>query len=147
MEFPLISREMIAILKLVHGMFNLTVVMLFFYHARNGLLIRRARKNSAPLPLQAIKHHRKMGPTLALLGAGGFSAGLLLVLVDTGNPLLYPAHLLAGVAIVTLLFFTWRVSLKITGQTSKERELHFRLGLAILALYLVNVLLGIGVLL
>jgi hypothetical protein len=147
MQFPLISRELISIFKLVHGTFNLSVMLLFLYHARNGLLIRRARTNKTPLPFQAIKRHRRMGPVLALLGAGGFCAGLILVLLDTGNVLQYPPHLLVGMAIVTLLFLTYRVSRKITGSAGQERDLHYRLGLAILALYLVNVVLGIGVLL
>ena len=147
MEFPLISRELIAILKLVHGGFNLTVMLLFFYHARNGLMIRKARTNNVSLPFHAIKLHRRMGPVLALLGAGGFSAGLILVLLDTGNPLMYPSHLFVGTAIVILLLLTYRISRKITGPASPQRDLHYRLGLAILALYLVNVVLGAGVLL
>jgi hypothetical protein len=147
MQFPLVSRELIANLKLVHGLFNLTMALLFCYHGRNGFLIRRARNGKGPLQLQAIKRHRKMGPLLALLGAAGFSAGLILVMVDTGNVLSYPPHLFVGTAIVTLLLITYRVSLKIAGPSHPERDLHYRLGIAILALYLVNVVLGIGVLL
>ena len=147
MQFPLISKELIAIFKLVHGAFNFSVMLLFFYHARNGLLIRRARTNKTPLPFQAIKRHRRMGPVLALLGAGGFSAGLILVLLDTGNIFQHSPHLFVGMAIVSLLFLTYRVSRKIAGSAGQERDLHFRLGLAILALYLVNVALGLGVLL
>jgi uncharacterized protein DUF4079 len=146
MQFPLINRELISVLKLVHGGFNLSVMLLFFYHARNGLLIRRARRGNAPLPFQAIKLHRRMGPVLALLGAGGFSAGLILVLLDTGNLLKYPPHLFVGMAIVMLLLLTYRISRKIAGPASRERDLHYRLGLAILSLYLVNAVLGIGVL-
>lgn len=147
MEFPLISRELIAQLKLVHGFFNLTVVLLFFYHGRNGLLIRRARTSAAPLPLLAMKRHRRMGPILALLGVAGFFAGLILTLVDTGQLLKYPPHLFVGIAIITLLFCTYRLSRKIAGSGGSERDLHYRLGIVILALYLVNVFLGIGVLL
>ena len=147
MQFPLISRELIANLKLVHGLFNLTVMLLFFYHARNGLLIRRARRTKSPPPLPAIKRHRRLGPLLALLGAGGFAAGLLLVIVDTGNVFAYPAHLFAGVAILLLLFFTSRLSRKIVGLAAPQRDLHFRLGITILVLYLVNVVLGAAVLL
>lgn len=145
MQFPLISRELIPHLKLVHGLFNLTVTLLFIYHARNGWLIRRARRAKNTLPLQAIKRHRRMGPILALLGAGGFAAGLTLVFIDTGNLLRYPPHLAVGVAILALLFLTYRVSRKIALSNSRQRDLHFRLGLALLGLYLVNVVLGIGV--
>lgn len=147
MQDPLISRELIAIFKLVHGFFNLTVMLLFFYHARNGILIRRARTGKTPLPIAAIKRHRRMGPVLAILGGAGFSAGLILVTLDSGNILQYPAHLFVGVAIVLLLFFSYRISRKIAGPGAPMRDLHYRLGLAILTLYLVNVVLGIGVLL
>ena len=147
MLFPLISRELIAILKLVHGLFNLSVMLLLFYHARNGLLIRQARTGKTSLPLHAIKRHRRMGPVLAMLGGIGFSAGLILVILDTGRILQYPPHLFVGVAIVLLLFFTYRVSRKIAGPSTPQRDLHYRLGLAILALYIVNVVLGIGTLL
>jgi len=147
MQFPLISRELIVNLKLVHGLFNLTVMLLFFYHARNGFLIRRARTGNISLPLQAVKRHRRMGPVLVLAGGAGFSAGLILTFVDTGKLLKYPPHLFVGIAIVLLLFSTYRVSRKIAGSSPAERYLHYRLGLAILALYPVNVVLGIGVLL
>lgn len=147
MQFPLISRELIVYLKLVHGLFNLTVVLLFFYHARNGWLIRKARRAKESLPLAAIKRHRRLGPILALLGAGGFAAGLILVFLDTGNLLLYPPHLSVGVAILLLLFWTYYVSRTMVVANSAQRDLHFRLGLALLALYLVNLFLGIGVLL
>lgn len=147
MQFPLISRELIAILKLVHGCFNLSVMLLFFYHARNGMLIRRARTARMSLPLQAIKRHRRMGPVLALLGGAGFSAGLILVLVDTGEIFKYPSHLAVGAAIVSLLFISYQVSRRIAGAAVPQRDLHYRLGLAILTLYLVNVFLGVGALL
>ena len=147
MQFSLVSRELIANLKLVHGLFNLIVMLLFFYHARNGLLIRRARTGKTPPLLHAIKRHRRFGPVLALLGGAGFFSGLVLVMIDTGNVFQYAAHLFMGVAIVLLLFVSYRVSCKIAGPSAPQRELHFRLGLVILALYLVNVVLGIGVLL
>lgn len=147
MPFPLVSREVIANLRLVHGGFNLTVMLLFFYHARNGLLIRRARRAQTPLPLLAIKRHRRLGPVLAFLGAGGFAAGLTLVILDTGKILHYPLHFFVGVAILLLLILTYRLSRQISGPDDPQRDLHFRLGIAILILYLVNVVLGIGVLL
>jgi len=147
MQFPLISRELIAVLKLVHALFNLSVMLLFFYHARNGLLIRRARTGKAALPFQVIKRHRKMGPVLAISGGAGFTAGLSLVMLDTGNVFQYPPHLFIGSVIVLLLFLTYYFSRKIAGLSASPRDLHYRLGLAILALYLVNVVFGIGVLL
>lgn len=147
MEYPLISRELVAGLRIVHGLFNLAVVLLFFYTARNGLMIRKARKNSLPLPVPAATRHRWLGPRLVILGGLGFGAGLALVLVDTGNALKYPAHLLVGVVIITLLFATFLVARKIKGPNSPHRDTHFRLGIAILSLYVLQVFLGFGVLL
>lgn len=147
MEYPLISRELLADLRIVHGLFNFAVMLMFFYTARYGLMIRRARKNGAPLPVAAAIRHRMLGPILALLGGLGFTVGLTLVLLDTGDPLKYPAHLLGGIALVTLLLATYLVSRKIKGPNSPYRDTHFRLGLAILTLYVVEVFLGLGVLL
>lgn len=84
---------------------------------------------------------------LALLGVAGFSAGLILTLLDTGRLFMYPSHLFTGTAIALLLLVTYRVSRKIAGRSLPERDLHYRLGIVILALYLFNVVLGIGVLL
>ncbi|HSH13338.1 MAG TPA: DUF4079 family protein [Desulfurivibrionaceae bacterium] len=147
MEFPLISRELVADLRIVHGLFNFAVVLLFFYTGRCGLMIRKARKNGLPLPVTAAARHRWLGPRLAILGWLGFAAGLALVLVDTGEVLKYPAHLLVGVVIVALLCATFLVSRKIKGPNSPYRDTHFRLGLAILSLYLLQVFIGLGVLL
>ncbi len=147
MEFPLISRELVANLKLVHGLFNFTLMCLFVIHGRYGLQIRKERKGKRPLPFMAIRRHRRFGPILAVLGSGGFFAGLTLVLLDTGKVLSYPSHLSAGAAIMFLLFSTYLVAKKITAGDNPWREIHFRLGIAILTLYIVNVFLGIGVLL
>lgn len=148
MEYPLISKELLTPLRLAHGFFNFSVMLMFFYTARFGLQIRRARQKGAPRPTAAIRRHRKLGPILASLGAMGFGAGLTLVLLDTGNVLKYPAHLLVGVILVALLLATFLVSRKISGtEASPIRKTHFLLGLTILSLYLLEVLLGLGVLL
>jgi hypothetical protein len=147
MQFPLISLELIADLRLGHGLFNLTVMLLFCYQARNGLLIRWARQAQAPPPLLAIKRHRRLGPLLALLGVAGFAAGLILAILHAGMVLLYPLHFSVGVAILFALFLTYRVSRTIVGPDDLPRNRHFQLGIALLALYLVNVVIGVGVLL
>ncbi|MDF1577016.1 MAG: DUF4079 family protein [Desulfurivibrionaceae bacterium] len=148
MEYPLISKELLPPLRLGHGLFNFAVALLFFYSARFGLMIRQARHQGAARPAVAIRRHRKLGPILAVLGALGFGVGLILVLLDTGNILQYPVHLSVGVIIVALLLTTFLVSRKITGTgASPLRRIHFLLGLAILSLYVVQILLGLGVLL
>ncbi len=147
MKFPLIDRELLDYLRLVHGFFNFSVMLMFFYTASLGWRVRRARLARTPPPARLVRRHRRLGPVLALLGAAGYCAGLTLVLLDTGNILKYPAHFLVGSTIVTLLLTTFLVSRKIKGANSPYRLPHFLLGLTILTLYLVEVTLGLGVLL
>ena len=147
MEYPLIDRQLLSNLRLAHGAFNTVVMLLFFYHAQLGFGIRRARLSRTPLPLPAIKRHRKMGPVLAVLSGLGFLAGLTLVLLSTGEVLEHPPHFFVGLLLVALIMTTYKVSRDIKGPDSPYRTPHFILGIAILALYLVQVFLGIGVLL
>ena len=147
MTEPLIARELLANLKLVHGGYNLTVVLLFLYQGWLGLAIRRARQRQEPLPTLKMKRHRKFGPILVVMGILGFLVGVTLVLVDTGNILEYPLHFFTGVAIVLLLLATFVVSRQIRGPDPAKRNLHFSLGIAILCLYLLQVFFGIGALL
>ncbi len=146
MHEPLINRELLSLLRLVHGGYNLTVFLLFVYQARLGLRIRRARKNGAPLPFGAIKRHRKTGPVFAGLALFGFLFGIGLVLVDTGNVFEYPPHLALGIIVVLLVSATVILSRRIKGQDSTYRKPHFAIGVIILAVYVVDILVGIVVL-
>ena len=146
MHDPLINRELLSLLRLVHGSYNSSVMLLFLYQGWLGLKIRRARVSGAPLPFPAIRRHRKAGPVFAGLALLGFLFGLSLVLVDTGNIFEYPSHLAVGSLIMLLLAATIVVSRKIKGQDSVNRHRHFLIGQAILACYFLEVFLGIGVL-
>jgi hypothetical protein len=136
---------MLADLRPVHGVYNLIVMLLFLYQGWIGIRIRRVRKAGASPLIPMIKRHRRMGPVLATLGALGFLAGLTLVLIDTGNVLEYPLHFFTSITIVVLLIATYKISRDIKGPDSLYRNPHFVLGIAILCLYLVNVMIGIGV--
>jgi hypothetical protein len=146
MQYPLIDRQLLSSLRLVHGGYNSLVMVLFFYHGWLGITIRLARKKHVPLPFAAIKRHRKGGPVLAVMGGFGFLIGLSLILLDTGNVLEYPSHFLVGCTIVLCLLATYVISRKIKGPDSPYRTPHFVLGVTILCLYLIEVFLGIGVL-
>ncbi len=147
MQYPLIDRQLLASLRLVHAGYNSLVVVLFYYHGWLGITIRRARKSKAPLPFAAIKRHRKTGPLLTGMGGIGFLIGLTLILLDTGNVLQFLPHFLVGCTIVLCLLTTFLISRKIKGPDSPYRTPHFVLGVTILCLYLIEVFLGIGVLL
>ncbi len=147
MQYPLIDRNLLSYLRLVHGSYNTLVMLLFLYHARLGIMIRRARRAHTPLPFQAIKRHRKGGPFLAGLGVFGFCIGLTLVMLDTGNVLEYAPHFLVGLTIALCIIATFIISRRIKGADSPYRTPHFILGIAILCLYVIEVFFGIGVLL
>ena len=147
MQYPLINRQLLFALRLVHGGFNSCVIIAFFYHARLGIAIRRARKARGPLPFPLIKRHRTGGPLLAALGIAGFCIGFTLVLLDSGKVLQFPYHFFFGCAIVLCLISTFALSRKIKGPQSPFRTPHFYLGVVILCLYLIEAVLGLGVLL
>jgi hypothetical protein len=146
MHHPLIDRHLLSSLRLVHAGFNSFVTVLFFYHARLGIAIRRARKAHGPLPFPLIKRHRRGGPLLAALGIAGFCIGFTLVMLDSGKVLQFPYHFFTACTIVLCLITTFVLSRRIKGPDSPYRTPHFYLGIAILCLYLIEVFLGVGVL-
>jgi uncharacterized membrane protein YozB (DUF420 family) len=133
-------------LRLLHGLFNAAVMLLFFYQARLGLTIRHARLSKAAFPLAAVKRHRKIGPVLVVLGGLGFLAGLVLALFLEGKVLQYPLHFFTGLTIVLLLIGTFLISRRIKGPNSPLRKPHFVLGLCVLVLYVVQSFLGLRIL-
>jgi hypothetical protein len=147
MTYPLIDRQLLAVLRPAHGAFNTIVMLLFIYQGLLGFRIRRARMANASPLFPTIRRHRKMGPILAIVGGFAFLSGLTLVLLDTGNALEYPPHFFTGLTIVILLIATYKISRDIKGPGSSFRTPHFVLGVVILCLYFVNVLIGIVMLL
>ena len=146
MQYPLIGKQWLLSLRLVHAFYNGCVLLLFLYHGWLGSKIRRARRAKAPLPFAAIKRHRKTGPILVILSVTGFFIGFTLVLLHTGNVLEYPPHFFTGLVVAILLATTWRVSRKIKGPDSPYRTPHFIVGILILCLYLAEGVLGLGIL-
>lgn len=144
---PTWARQLIPYLALGHGLFNLSVFGLFIRQGWLGLGIRRARRNGAPPPVAAIRSHRRAGPWAAMLGGLGFVAGITLVFFDKGDLLEYPLHLAVGSMIVVVLFVLYSLSRRITGADSPYRTPHACLGVLLLGLYLVQAILGLGILL
>ncbi len=132
-------------LKLLHGSYNIVMMVLFIRQGAVGIAIRRERMAGRPPLFEAIKRHRRAGPILTLLGTFGFVAGAVLALVDHGHILYYPRHFIAGAVLVLLIGTTYLISRKIKGPSPPWRLAHFITGIAILALYLVQVYLGLGI--
>jgi len=140
------KQFLLTILKPAHGLFNLAVAGLFLYQAWKGILIRRARFAGSPIPFPAVKLHRKLGPIAAMMAAAGYVAGLLLVYYDKRAIFVHPMHLAVGTFLVTALVAAVIMSRKIKATTPEIRTLHFRLGIVVLTLYLVEAVLGLGIL-
>jgi hypothetical protein len=142
----MIDKPTFAILRLVHGSFNMMVVLGFLYQGFLGLRIRKKRTAETPDP-KRIRRHRKMGPYLVVLGVMGFLAGKTLVYLEHKHFLEYPLHYTVGAIIAILLIITLIISKKIRGSASGWRTLHFSIVMVIIALYLIQVILGLGILL
>ena len=143
----MIDKEFIAYFKIAHGFFNLSLMALFCYQGWMGFLIRQARTSGAPVPIDAVRRHRKAGPVLALWGVMGFVAGIIVVLLDKGGIFEYPLHFLVGSLIAAVIGSLYAVSRRIAGTEPHYRNIHFVLGMCLLALYVIQVLLGLGILL
>jgi cytochrome b561 len=137
------SREVIAYLKLLHGVFNTCMFVLFIYQGMLGRKIRR----SDTRPFNVIRRHRKIGPFAAVLGASGFTAGMTIVYLDAGRIVKYPLHFTAGLIIVLLIMTTWIISKKIKGADPAWRYRHYTIGILIIMFYCIQVILGLGILL
>ncbi len=143
----MIDRQFIAYFKLAHAFFNAGMIVLFCYQGWQGFLIRKARLAAAPMPFARVRSHRTAGPVFALWGVLGYLAGVIVVLLDKGRLLEYPPHFIVGTVIVLLIGWVYAVSRRIRGAAVPPRVLHFRLGLALLALYLIQAVIGLSILL
>jgi hypothetical protein len=143
----MIDKEFIAYFKLAHGFFNLCMMALFCFQGWLGFLIRQARTSSAPVPIDTVGRHRKAGPWFALWGVMGYLAGIIVTLLDKGRVLEFPLHFLTGSLIAAIIISVYAVSRRIAGPEPRFRNIHFGLGMLLLALYVVQAMLGIGILL
>ena len=138
------SITIYSILKYIHGIYNSLIIMLFLYQGWLGILIREGRISEKTFSLKNTKRHRKIGPILALLGIAGFFAGMIIVYLRKGKIIEHPFHFFNGMIIVLAIITTFIISRKITIKESAWRTPHFIIGIIILCLYLIQALLGIG---
>jgi Protein of unknown function (DUF4079) len=139
----MIDKQYIDYLEFLHGAYNTVVALLFMYLGFLGWKIRMERKAGGKRNPAPIRRHRKWGPILAVLGIGGYFAGIVVVYLDKGHLYEYPLHLLIGTLIALAITITYLVSRKINRPESPWRTPHFLIGLFIILLYLIQVVLGV----
>ena len=143
----MISQQIVEYLKLTHGLYNTLVMLLFIHQGWLGLKIRQGKGANIPKDFTVIKRHRDRGPALVLMGLMGYMAGNILVYVDKGQIIQFPAHFIIGSSVSFLLIATFFISRKIKGPGSLWRNIHYFTGLGIICLYLLQVFLGLNILL
>jgi len=141
------AERLVDSLAYVHGVFNAGLASMFLYQGILGLRIRRGRSAGGAGAVEPVRRHRKLGPLLAPLGVAGFLAGLSLAAFDESGILEHPPHLLNGLVLVTLICSVFLASRRIRGTDDPWRIRHAVLGLMLLAVYLLQVLSGAGILL
>jgi len=77
----MIDRPLLSDLRLMHGIYNSCMMLLFSYQGWLGFRIRRAVRARALLPVLVIRRHRKAGLVLVLMGGAGFFTGLSIVVL------------------------------------------------------------------
>ncbi|MEW6520891.1 MAG: DUF4079 family protein [Thermodesulfobacteriota bacterium] len=146
-ETQQVIRQMMPWLALGHGIFNVLVMVCFWYQGWLGHVVRRHRLAGEAPPLQTVRRHRRLGPWLVVSAAAGFLAGVLLVLLDRGRVIVYPLHFSLGLTLILVQGAAWAASRRIRARDAAGRGRHRLLGILILCLYPLQVLAGLGVLL
>ncbi len=139
------KEDIIGYLRLVHGTYNFIVFLLFMYQASLGYRIRKERIGMAGSGAPVILRHRRLGPVIAALGIGGYVAGTILVLIDKGHIFYYPLHFISGMLIVILIMSAVLVSRQIRHGVDRFRKIHYRIGLCIIFLYVLQISIGTGI--
>jgi len=142
----MIDKQLIAYLKLLHGLYNSIVFIMILYQGFLGLRIRREKRSGRIYP-HDIKKHRKLGPILTFVSPIGFFAGIAIVYLDYGHIFEYPLHFIIGFFIMLSVFMTFLISRRITVTDDLWRNRHYILGIMIIFFYVIQIALGLGILL
>ena len=140
-------QELVPILQIVHGAFNGALLVAFLVQGRLGWRIRRRRLAGAPPDYTVVRKHRGLGPVLATLATAGYLAGLLTSWLHRGSLVTAPAHLAGGTALLACCAVVVVLARRIRGPQPPWRTPHFVAGVATLAVFVVQVFLGLNVLL
>jgi len=142
----ILSKETIASLRYFHGGYNLLMALAAWSMLWLGLSIRR-RRASGRQAGTVTSAHRRIGPVLAVLGPTGFLAGATLIVLDKGHVFEYPSHFIIGLLLALALPGMYVLSRALLRGSARARTVHRRLGISVAVVYLLQVLLGVGILL
>lgn len=142
----LLSKEAIAQLRYLHGGYNLLMAIGAWSMLALGLRIRRLRAAGRPT-IKTGRLHMGLGPALAVLAPMGFFAGATLMVLDKGKVLEYPPHFIIGLFLALALPSMYALSRLMLRGSAPARKAHRRLGITVAVAYLLQVLLGLGILL
>jgi len=142
----MVSKDVISILKLLHGSYNSLIFLSFLVQASIGFRIMRARQSGTSNP-GTIKRHRKLGPILAVLGILGGLSGPVITYLDKGKLIEYRLHFTGGLIVIILISSVFVASRAIKGPDKGPRLIHLSLGILLLMAYFVQAVLGLGILL
>jgi len=137
-----ISRDVIASIRLAHVFFNAVAVILFLVQAMTGIGNRKRRLAGGDVLQGRVRLHRRMGPVLVLMTVAGFCGGLILVCIDRNNIIEYPVHLFFGTMLTVFTATAMATGYNISGMDDSLRDIHFSVGRTIVAICVVQVMLG-----
>lgn len=134
-------KEYIPYMKVLHGFYNFTILLLFVYQGLLGIRIRKNRLKKLFIP-DVVKKHRRLGLMLFPLSIAGFFSGVTLVYAEWQEIIKYPLHFFNGVVLLILIISIFIISRLLTIERLFLRNIHFLLGLLIISLYLIQIILG-----
>ena len=146
MSYSANEHSLLMYFRYGHGLYNIVVIMLFLFQGWLGQQIRNRRNAGNPPEVKFVRRHRKLGPSLAILGIFGFVGGISTAYLSEGEIFEHPIHFLTGLTISALIITTFLVSRKIRGRESTWRTVHYFIGLVIISLYVFQAYLGIRML-
>lgn len=138
---------LVPALQIAHALFGCALFLALVVQGLLGRRIRSRRLAGAPQDFGAVKRHRALGPILASLAPVAFLAGLITVRIHKGLWVNFPGHLAVGGVVLALAAATALASRGIRGAGSPWRARHRALGALLLCVFLVQVVLGLGILL
>ena len=138
------AAQLLTGMLIGHALFNSTIFLLFIYQAYLGLSMRRS-KLAGQIDIVKVRRHKRNGPIAATLAIFGYVFGLVIVSIDRGRPFTFPAHFINGTLIIALIATTFIISRKMMSDPGL-REVHRRIGIVIISLYVLQILMGISLL-